>query len=148
MPWWRRGRRSSTLPEAWSRAWAHGCTAAGERGGANHGAGLHIDLGEPATIREEPGCGTVPGIGAEAGRLGREPAAIRNQQSRRYDGAQAAGGKRAVHLGAVRTGHGPTTVWAAALRAWREECEEESGGCGGAEAGGVAPPALGEWRGV
>jgi transposase len=70
---------------------------------------------ESATIREESGCGTVPGIGAEAGRLGREPAAIRNQQSRRYDGAQTAGGKRAVYLGTVWTGHGPTTVWVAAL---------------------------------
>ena len=63
------------------------------------------------------------------------PAAIRNQQSRRYDGAQADGGKRAVYLGTVRTGHGPTTVWVAALRAWWKECEEESGGSGGPEAG-------------
>src|ERR1039458_8206013 len=82
------------------------------------------------------------------GRFGREPAAIRNQQSRRYDGAQAAGGERAVHLGAVRAGHGPTTIWVEALRAWWEECEEESGGSGGPEAGGVAPPTVGEWRGV
>ena len=102
--------------------------AAGERGGADHGAGLRIDPGESATIREESGCGTVPGLSAEAGKLGRDPAAIRNQQSRRYDGAQAAGGKRAVYLGTVRTGHGPTTIWVAALRAWWEECEEESGG--------------------
>ena len=35
-----------------------------------------------------------------------------------------------------------------ALRAWWEECEEESGGSGGSEAGGVAAPAVGEWRGV
>src|SRR5207253_11335571 len=32
-----------------------------------------------------------------------EPAAIRNQQSRGHDGAPAAGGKRAVYLGAVPT---------------------------------------------
>ena len=95
--------------------WAHGVIAAGERGGANHGAGLCIDLGESATIREESGCGTVPGIGAEARRFGREPAAIRNQQSRRYDGAQAAGRERAVYLGAVWTGHEPTTIWVEAL---------------------------------
>src|SRR5437016_10187774 len=120
----------------------------GERGGADHGAGLRIDLGESATIREEPGCGTVPGIGAEAGRLGREPTAIRDQQSRRYDGAQAAGWERAVYLGAVRTGHGLTTVWAAALRAWREECEEESGGSGGAEARRLTALPLGEWRSI
>jgi hypothetical protein len=45
-------------------------------------------VGDELSIRKESGCGTVPGVGAEAGRLGREPAAIRNQQSRRYDGAQ------------------------------------------------------------
>src|SRR5207253_940504 len=123
-----------------------GVIAAGERGGADHGAGLHVDLGESATIREEPGCGTVPGIGAETGRLGREPAAIRNQQSRRYDGAQAAGGKRAVHFGAIRTRHGLTTIWAATVRAWLEACEEKSGGSGGPEASGVAASAVGEWR--
>jgi len=107
-----------------------------------------LTLENPATIREESGCGTVSGLSAEAGGLGREPAAIRNQQSRRYDGAQAAGGKRAVHLGAVRTGHGATTIWVAALRAWWEECEEESGGSGGPETGSSTAPALGEWRSV
>ena len=77
-----------------------------------------------------------------------EPAAIRNQQSRRYAGAQAAGGERAVYVGAVWTGHGLTTIWVEALRAWWEECEEESGGSGGPEAGGLTTPAVGEWRGV
>ena len=72
---------------------------AGERGGADHGAGLRMDLGESATIRQESGCGTVPGLSAEARRLGREPAAIRNQQSRRYDGAQAAVGSAQYILG-------------------------------------------------
>src|SRR5437667_9143955 len=57
-------------------------------------------------------------------------------------------GERAVHLGAVRSGHGLTTVWVAALRAWWEECEEESGGSGGPEAGRLTTPAVGEWRGV
>ena len=57
-------------------------------------------------------------------------------------------GERAVHLGAVRSGHGVTTVWTAALRAWREECEEESGGSGGPEAGRITTPAVGEWRSV
>src|SRR6202030_2292859 len=77
-----------------------------------------------------------------------KPAAIMNQQSRRYDGAQAAGGERALYLGAVWTGHGLTTIWVAALRAWWEECEEESGGSGGPEAGRLTTPAVGEWRGV
>src|SRR2546428_13927170 len=71
--------------------------AAGERGGADHGAGLRIDVGESGTIREEPRCGTVSRISAEAGRLRGEPAAIRNQQSRGHDGAPAAGGERAVY---------------------------------------------------
>ena len=84
----------------------------------------------------------------EARRLRRKPAAIRNQQSRRYDGAQATGGKRAIYLGAVWTGHRLTTIWVAALRAWWEECEEESGGSGGPEAGRLTTPAVGEWRGV
>ena len=128
--------------------WAYDITAAGEGGGTDHGAGLRFDLGESRAICEESRCGTVSGIGAEAGRLGREPAAIRNQQSRRYDGAPAVGGERAVYLGAVRTRHGLTTVWAAALRARREECEEASGGRGGTEAGGVTAPAVGERRGV
>ena len=107
-----------------------------------------LDLGESATIHEESRCGAVSGISAEARRLRREPAAIRNQQSRRYDGAQAAGGERAVYLGAIRTGHGLTTVWVAALRAWWEECEEESGGSGGAEARRLTALSLGEWRGI
>jgi transposase len=51
-------------------------------------------------------------------------------------------------LGPLRTGHGLTTVWLAALRTRWEECEEESSSCGGAEAGGFAPPALGEWGSV
>src|SRR5437773_12451071 len=57
-------------------------------------------------------------------------------------------GERAVHLGAVRSGHGVTTVWTAALRACREECEEESGGSGGPEAGRLTTLPLGEWRRV
>jgi hypothetical protein len=44
---------------------------------------------------------------------------------------------------------GPDTdLWAATLPAWREECEEESGGSGGPEAGCLIAPAMGEWRGV
>ncbi len=62
--------------------------------------------------------------------------------------AVAAGGERALYLGAIRTRHGFTTVWDAAMRTRREECEEAGGDSGGAEAGGVAPPALGEWRGI
>ena len=62
------------------------------KGWADHGAGLCIDLGESRAIREESRCGTVSGISAEAGGLRGEPAAVRNQQSRRHDGAQAAGG--------------------------------------------------------
>src|SRR5207249_7482111 len=48
---------------------------------------------------EESGCGTLSGISTEAGRLGGEPAAIRNQQSGEHDGAPAAGGERAVYPG-------------------------------------------------
>jgi transposase len=77
---------------------------------------------------------------------GESQPAIRDQQNRRHDGAQAAGGKRAVYLGAVWTGHGLTTIWAAALRARREECEEESGGSGGPQAGRLTALPLGEWR--
>src|SRR5207253_11046284 len=36
----------------------------------------------------------------------------------------------------------------AALRAWWEECEEESGGSGGPETGSSTAPAVGEWRSV
>jgi len=36
----------------------------------------------------------------------------------------------------------------AAVPAWWEEFEEESGGSGGPEASGVAAPAVGEWRSV
>jgi transposase len=77
-----------------------------------------------------------------------EPATIRNQQSRGHDAAPAAGRKRALYLGAVRTGHGLTPVWAAALRAGWEECEEESGGSGGAEARRLTALPLGEWRSI
>jgi hypothetical protein len=41
-----------------------------------------------------------------------------------------------------------SSIWAATLPAWREECEEESGGSGGPEAGYLTAPAMGEWRGV
>ena len=61
---------------------------------------------------------------------------------------KATGGERALYLGAVRTGHGLTTVWAAALRTRREECEEESGGSGGAEARCLTALPLGEWRSI
>jgi hypothetical protein len=58
------------------------------------------------------------------------------------------GEQRAIYFGAVRTRHGLTAVWAAALRAWWKECEEESGGSGGAEARRLAALPLGEWRGI
>ncbi len=128
--------------------WTYGVIAAGEGGRADHGAGLRIDFGESRPIREESRCGPVSGISTEAGRLRGEPAAIRNQQNRRHDGAQAAGGERALYLGAVRTGHGLTTIWTAAVRAGWEECEEESGGSGGPEAGRLAALPLGEWRSI
>jgi hypothetical protein len=41
-----------------------------------------------------------------------------------------------------------TTVWAAAMRARWEECEEESGGSGGTEVGSLTAPTVGKWRGV
>jgi hypothetical protein len=44
--------------------------------------------------------------------------------------------------------YGLTTVWAAALRARREECEEESGGSGGPEAGRLTALPLGERRSI
>src|ERR1035438_1177708 len=56
--------------------------------------------------------------------------------------------KRALYFGAIRTGHGFTTIRAAVMRTRWEECEEESGGSGGPEAGSSTAPALGEWRGV
>jgi hypothetical protein len=73
------------------------------RSGADHGAGLRVDPGESETIREESGFGAVFGIGTEAKGLGGESAPIRNQQSRGPDDAPAAGGKRALYLGAIRT---------------------------------------------
>ena len=72
----------------------------------------------------------------------------RNQQSRGHDDAPAAGRKRALYFGAVRTGHGFTTIRAAVMRTRWEECEEESGGSGGPEAGSSTAPALGEWRSI
>src|SRR6266576_3614286 len=57
-------------------------------------------------------------------------------------------GSAHYYLGAVRTGHGLTTVWAAALRAGWEECEEESGGSGGAEARRLTALPVGEWRSI
>src|ERR1700747_184044 len=37
MPWWRRGPRSSTPPEVWSRAWARGCPKCSSRSFAQKG---------------------------------------------------------------------------------------------------------------
>ena len=42
--------------------------------------------------------------------------------------------------------NGAITVWAGALRARWEECEETRGGRGGTEAGDVTAPAVGGWR--
>ena len=103
-----------------------------------------LTLENPDRFVKSRDVGPYLGLVAEAGRLRGEPAAIRNQQNRRHDGAQAAGGKRALYLGTVRTGHGLTTVWAATLRAWWEECKEESGGSGGAEARRLTALPLGE----
>jgi hypothetical protein len=90
-----------------------------------------LTLENPGRIRDESGCGTVSGISAEPGRLWRQPAAIGN---RGHDAAPTARGERTVYLGAIRTGHGLTTVWTTAMRARREECEEESSGGSGTEA--------------
>ena len=110
--------------------------------------GLCIDLGEPEAIRQESRRRALSGISAQSGRLRRHPATIRNQQSRRYDAAPATGGERALYLGTIWTGHRLTTVWATVMRARWEECEEESGGSCGTEAGGLTAPSLGEWRGI
>jgi transposase len=56
--------------------------------------------------------------------------------------------KRALYFGTIRTRHGLTTIWAATLRAGREECEEESGGSGGPEARRLTALPLGEWRSI
>ena len=109
---------------------------------------LCIDLGEPEPIRQESRCGALSGISTQSGRLWRHPATIRNQQSRRYNAAPATGRERAVHFGALRTGHRLTTVWATVMRAGRKECQKESGGSRGPETGGLTAPSLGEWRGV
>ena len=107
-----------------------------------------LTLENPERFVKKSRCGAVSGISTEAGGLRGEPAAIRNQQSRGHDDAPAAGRKRALYLGAVRTGHGLTTVWAATLRARWEECEEESGGSGSPEARRLTALPLGEWRSI
>src|SRR5262252_9391659 len=127
---------------------AHEAIAPGEGGRSDHRAGLCVDLRESGALRQEPRCGALFGISAEAGRLRREPAAIGNQQSWRHDGAQAVGGECALYLGTVWTRHRPTTLRAAAVRAWGKERKEESRGGGSAEAGGLAASSLGEWRGL
>jgi transposase len=107
-----------------------------------------LTLEDPERFVKSRDVGPYLGLVPKAGRLRGEPAAIRNQQNRRHDAAPAAGGERALYLGAVRTGHGLTTLWAAALRARREECKEESGGSGGPEAGRLTALPLGEWRSI
>jgi hypothetical protein len=77
-----------------------------------------------------------------------QPAATGNQQNRGRDAPQTAGGERALYFGTLRTRPRLTTLRAAALRARRKEREEASGSSGGAEAGGLAASALGEWRGL
>ena len=56
--------------------------------------------------------------------------------------------ERPLHLGAVRTGHRLTAVWAPAVRARREECEEAGGGSGGAEIGGIVASAVDQRRSI
>jgi Transposase IS116/IS110/IS902 family len=80
-----------------------------------------LTLENPQRFAKSRDVGPYLGLVPKQEDSGREPAAIRNQQSRRYDGAQAAGGKRAVYLGTVRTGHGPTTVWVAFIEAGAED---------------------------
>jgi transposase len=92
--------------------------------------------------------GPYLGLGAEARGFRGESTAIRNQQGRGLDGAQASGGQRAIYLGSVWAGHGLTTVWAAAMRTWWKECEETSSGGRGAQAGCITAPTVGDGRGV
>jgi len=92
--------------------------------------------------------GALFGVSTEARGLRGEPAAIGNQQSWGHDATQAVGGERTVYLGTVRARHRLTTLRIAVVRARGKKREEESGGSGSAEAGGLAASAMGEWRGL
>jgi len=107
-----------------------------------------LTLENPDRFAKEPGRRGVRGISAPAGGFRGQPAAIANQQGGRWDAAAAPGRERPVYLGAVRTGHRLTAVWATAVRERREECEEACGGSGGAEIGGIVASAVDQRRSV
>src|SRR5262249_9105332 len=140
--------KKSTFLHERQQIWAYEVIASGKRGGTDHIPSLRTDGGKSGALHPESRCRALSGTGAEARGLGREPAAIRNQQSGGPDGAQATGRKCALYPGAVRTGHGLTTVRAAAMPTGWKECQEKSGGGSGSKVGGVTAPTVGDGRGL
>src|ERR1017187_8349673 len=111
-------------------------------------ADFRVDGGRSEPIPEEPGCGELRGTAAAAEGIGREPAAVGNQQGRRCIFAQAFGARSALHSQPQESGHGSKTVGPETGREGQQECEEASTGGGGAEAGNLAAPFMGKRRSI
>ena len=122
--------------------------AAGERSGDFDRSDICVDGGGSGALPEEPGRGLLRGPAAQAERIGAEPAAVVDQQGRRPVFADVAGAGSASNSEPARSGHGSEAVGAEAGRTRRQECQEASDRGGGAEAGGVAAPVVGDRRSV
>ena len=107
-----------------------------------------IDGGRSRALPEEPRRGLLCGLAAQAERVGPEPAATADQQGRRPVFAPVAGAGVALNSEPAWSGHGLEAVGAEAGVPRRQECEEASDCGGGAEAGGVTAPVVGDRRSV
>src|SRR5262249_45108894 len=121
---------------------------AGERGGPGDGANVRADDRGQGSVRAEPGCGGVSGVGSEEEAIGAARPAVGDQQGGRRDVAQAAGELRTPHSGSPRAGQRSAALGIGAGAgggAEREEGGAQAGrGGGGAETSGAVAPVVGD----
>jgi hypothetical protein len=118
------------------------------RGRCDHGAVFCAGDRRRGPVFIESSGRFLPRAATEATRLGSPSSPTPHHERRRCAATASAGGCRTVHLGALRSGHGSAAFRPTSVRTKRKGCEEASGGGGGAQACGVAAPALGERRAV
>ena len=115
-------------------------------GGNTDRVDICADTGRSTPVSPEPRCRLLSGAAVGAQELREERTATAHQQGRRPLPAHAAGARSAVHFGSVWTGQRSAALGTEARRAGRKECQEASGGGGGAEAGRIATQVVGERR--
>jgi len=107
--------------------WAYDITAAGERGGPIRALAYVLTLENPERFAKSRDVGPYLGLVPKQEDSGESQPQLGSAKPGTRWCAGCWWGARSISW-TVRTGHGFTTVWAAALRARRKECEEASGG--------------------